>query len=62
MALHEMQRNPDRLTRVLYRAPGAAGWEERSWDWALDRIVERVKQTRDATLEYKNAAGTTVSR
>lgn len=62
MALREMATNPERLTRVLYRAPGATEWEEKTWEWALDRIVQRVKETRDATFEYRNEAGTTVSR
>lgn len=62
MATREMALNPQRLTKVLYRAPGATRWEEKTWDWALDRIVQRVKETRDATFEYKNEAGTVVSR
>ncbi len=39
--------NPNRLTRCLYRAPGAGSYEEVSWDWALDTIAERIKETRD---------------
>lgn len=39
---------PGRLTRVLYRAPGADRWEEKSWDWALDALADRIKATRDA--------------
>lgn len=42
--------NPNRLTRCLYRAPGATRWEERPLDWMMDRIAERVKATRDATF------------
>src|SRR5881397_1648549 len=30
--------NDRRLTKVLYRAPGTAQWEEKSWDWAIDHI------------------------
>ena len=45
--------NPNRLTKVKYRAPYATEWEEKSLDWAMDRIAERVKATRDATFaEY----------
>lgn len=54
--------SPLRQTRVLYRAPGAAEWEEKDWDWALDRIAERIKETRDSTFEHKNADGTIVNR
>jgi formate dehydrogenase major subunit len=39
--------NPRRLQKVLYRKPQGAAWEEKSWDWALERIAERVKETRD---------------
>jgi len=39
--------NPHRITTVLYRAPYATAWEERPLEWALDRIAERVKATRD---------------
>src|ERR1700722_2655014 len=37
--------NPNRLTKVKYRAPYATDWEEKSLDWAMDRIAERVKAT-----------------
>jgi formate dehydrogenase major subunit len=40
--------NPRRLQRVKYRAPGASEWEEKSWDWSLDQIARRIKDTRDA--------------
>ena len=39
--------NPKRLTKVLYRAPGASSYEEKDWDWAFDAIAKRVKETRD---------------
>lgn len=42
--------NPDRLTTVLYRAPYGEHFEERPLDWAMDRIAERTKQTRDETF------------
>jgi len=40
--------NPFRLTQPLYRAPNATGWEEKSWDWVIETIANRVKSTRDA--------------
>jgi len=43
--------NPRRLQKVLYRAPGGMAWEEKSWDWALERIAARVKETRDKTFQ-----------
>jgi len=53
--------NSRRLQKVLYRAPGGAAWEEKSWDWALPRIAARVKQTRDKTFQT-TTEGRTVNR
>ncbi len=49
-ALFQVANNERRLQKVLYRAPGADHWEEKSWDWALDRIAKRMKATRDRTF------------
>ena len=43
--------NPRRLQKVLYRAPNGNAWEEKNWDWALERIAARVKETRDKTFK-----------
>lgn len=45
--------NSRRLQKVLYRAPGGKAWEEKSWDWALERIAARVKETRDKSFKTK---------
>ncbi len=52
---------PERLSKVLYRAPYASAWEEKPLDWAMDRIAERVKQTRDETFVEQMADGETVN-
>ena len=39
-----------RLSTVLYRAPYSDRWEEKPLGWAMMRIAERVKQTRDETF------------
>ena len=49
--------NPYRLTKPLYRAPNAADWEEKSWDWMIETIAKRVKDSRDAN--WKSSAGRT---
>ena len=54
--------NPWRLSKVLYRAPGGADWEEKSWDWALDTIARRIKDTRDASFIKKDSKGNVVNR
>ena len=53
--------NPRRLQKVLYRKPGGTAWEEKTWDWAFERIAARVKETRDKTFKT-SADGLTVNR
>src|SRR4029453_7387013 len=43
--------NSRRLQKVLYRKPQGTAWEEKTWDWALERIAARVKETRDKTFK-----------
>jgi len=54
--------NPRRLTQVLYRKPGGTEWEPKSWDWAIDRIAQKIKATRDANWTTKDEDGYTVNR
>ena len=54
--------NPWRLSKVLYRRPGGADWEETSWDWALDAIARKIKDTRDANFTETNSKGNLVNR
>jgi formate dehydrogenase major subunit len=54
--------NPKRVQKVLYRAPGATDFTEKSWDWAMAEIAKRVKATRDASFEQKDKSGVTVNR
>jgi formate dehydrogenase major subunit len=52
--------NDNRVTKVWYRAPGARDWDKtKTLDWAMDRIAQRVKETRDATFQetYKVKKG-----
>jgi len=62
MAMYQISDNPRRLTKVLYRAPGSAKWEEKSWDWAIPEIAKRIKATRDGHWTATTAAGKTVNR
>ena len=39
-----------RINHVLYRAPHADHWETRPLDWAMQRIAQLTKQTRDETF------------
>jgi formate dehydrogenase major subunit len=42
--------SPLRQTAVLYRAPRASAWEEKPLDWAMERIAQLTKRTRDETF------------
>jgi len=49
-ATYQLHVNPNRLTKVLHRAPGAREWEVWPLDRAMDRVAELVKKTRDETF------------
>lgn len=53
-SVYQLINNPTRLTRPKYRAPGSAEWKEVEWDWALDEIAKRIKDTRDRTFKGKS--------
>ena len=53
--------NDRRLTKVLYRAPGTREWQEKPWDWAIDRIARLVKQTRDEKLITADTQGRAIN-
>lgn len=54
--------SPLRLTKPLHRKPGAAKFEEVSWDFALDRFARLVKDTREKGFIEKDTKGRTVNR
>lgn len=49
-ATYQLHVNPNRLTKVLHRAPGAKEWEVWDLDRAMNRVAELVKKTRDETF------------
>ena len=53
--------NPQRLMKVKYRRPYSDHWEEVSLDWAMERIAQLVKRTRDETFVEKLPNGTIVN-
>jgi formate dehydrogenase major subunit len=50
-SIYQIINNPTRLTKPKYRAAGATEFKEVEWDWALDEIAKRVKDTRDRTFK-----------
>jgi formate dehydrogenase major subunit len=49
-AIYQLHVNPNRPTRVLHRKPGAADWEPVELEWAMNRVAELIKKTRDETF------------
>ena len=54
--------NSRRLQKVLYRKPNGAAWEEKTWDWAFERIAARIKETRDKTFQTTTKDGRVINR
>jgi formate dehydrogenase major subunit len=62
-SLYQMSiNNPNRLTKPLYRAPYESEWKEVSWEWALDKIANNVKKSRDNSFRLINDRGLSVNR
>jgi formate dehydrogenase major subunit len=66
-ATYQLVINDQRWTKVKYRAPGSDHWEDKPLDWAMNRIAELTKKTRDANFnEYQdmpdNKGGTVKKR
>jgi len=60
-AIFQLHKNPNRATRVLHRKSGARDWEEVELDWAMDRVAELVKRTRDETFVERLPDGSLVN-
>jgi formate dehydrogenase major subunit len=61
-ATRGMMNTPFRLRTVKYRAPHSDRWEEKPLDWAVERIAQLVKRTRDAHYDEVDERGVTVNR
>ena len=61
-SLKQLAENENRLTQPMYRAPHSDKWQSVSWDWALEKIAHRVKETRDAGFTSRNAEDQLVNR
>jgi len=53
--------SPLRINKVLHRAPYATDWQERPLDWAMDRIAELTRRSRDETFVEALPDGTPVN-
>jgi formate dehydrogenase major subunit len=66
-ATYQLAVNPNRVTQVWYRAPGATEWDKtKSLAWAMEQIAQRVKATRDESFQdtwtTRDAQGREVSK
>jgi formate dehydrogenase major subunit len=52
-ALYQVANNKRRLTHVMHRAAGSNRWQKKSWNWAINRITQLAKKTRDTELAKK---------
>lgn len=60
--IYALNDNPYRVTKPKYRAPGASEWQEVSADWILDRIAERIWESREKGFIEKDQNGITVNQ
>jgi formate dehydrogenase major subunit len=65
-ATYQLAINEQRWTKVKYRAPGSDHWEDKPLDWAMNRIAELTRKTRDANFnefqEMPDGKGGTVKK
>ena len=51
-----------RVEKPRYRAPGSATWEEKSWDFVMEKLARNIKSSRDNTFVASDANGNVVNR
>src|SRR5436853_7096982 len=51
-----------RVGKPQYRAAGSTTWEDKSWDFMLDKIAQNIKASRDNTFVAQDANGNVVNR
>src|SRR5436309_10451159 len=56
-AIYQLHVNPNRPTKVLHRAAGAAQWEVWDLERAMARVAELVKKSRDETFVERTPDG-----
>jgi formate dehydrogenase major subunit len=53
----QIHHNPHRLKQVLYRAPYSDHWEVKPLAWAMERVAQLTKETRDKGWRETNDEG-----
>jgi len=62
ISLKQFVNSDRRLTKPLYRAPGAKEWQAISWDQAFEKMARRIKDSRDRGFLEQDDQGRTVNR
>ncbi len=60
--LSQLANSDQRVVKPQYRAPNSDKWEEVEWDWALDEIARKIKDTRDEHFIETDDQGRLVNR
>jgi formate dehydrogenase major subunit len=55
-SIMQLVNNDTRVLKPMYRAPGADSFKEVEWDWTLNQIAKKVKDTRDRTFKLTSKA------
>src|SRR5712671_3459752 len=58
----QLATSPRRVESPQYRAPGATAWKSVSWEFALGKIAQNIKASRDATFVATDGNGNVVNR
>lgn len=61
-SIWQLGENDRRPESPLYRAPYSTKFKKVSWEWALEQIAKRVKESRDKTFTKINDRGQAVNR
>ncbi len=60
--IFQLHHNPHRVKHVLWRAPYSDQWQQKPLEWAMQRVAELVKKTRDEGYTEKNSDGQYVNQ
>ncbi len=60
-ATYQLHVNPNRVTSVLHRAPYSDHWERRPLEWAMERVAQLIRTTRDRGFVERTQAGDLVN-
>lgn len=60
--MNSMINSHHRVLKPKYRAPYSDKWEEKSWEWMLEKLARRIKDTRDKNFKATNESGQVVNR